>query len=233
MSNTTVLYKHEKNFPPIFKFLVITIIIFITISLIFILFFQWLPVLIFQSALIGAFFLASSIIIIYVHTYGYWADINKFYLEYIPKEINYMKGSEYIGVVIANLNLRFDRYFHIYNTGIILLIERLRNQGVPIRIINNADEKRFKVLVDDRYCTELYIIGHGRRNALKIHKNKFIEYEDFKDAPRKRRVEQLHCCDKGGRSLAEILGAEEKFKSYNERNCEETINYLLNELISY
>jgi hypothetical protein len=157
--------------------------------------------------------------------------VNKYYLEHIPKEINYKKGSEYAGVVIANKNLRSYKYFHIYNTGIILLVEHLRNRGIPIKIVNNADEERFKALVYDKSCTELYIIGHGRRNALKIHKDKFIEYEDFKDAPRKKRVEQFHCCHKGGRSLAEVLGAEEKFKRYEIRYCEETINYLLNELI--
>jgi len=169
--------------------------------------------------------------IFYVYIHGYWFDINKYYLEHIPKEINYKEGSEYAGVVIANKNLRSYKYFHIYNAGIILLVEHLKNRKIPIKILNYADEERFKDLVYDKSCIELYIIGHGRRNALKIHKNKFIEYENFKDAPPKRRVEQLHCCHKGGRSLAEVLGAEEKFKSDKKRDCEETINYLLNELI--
>lgn len=224
MNNDVVLYKHTRGFSPIVVYLLVFSIpagLFLGLAL-------SIPSL--QNYFVAVILLAVFTIF-YVFYYGYWSDVNKYYLKHIPKEINYKEGSEYAGVVIANKNLRFDKYFHVYNTGIILLIEHLRNRGIPIKILNNADEDGFKALVNDKSCIELYIIGHGRRNALKIHKDKFIEYEQFKDAPRKRRVEQFHCCHKGGRSLAEVLGAEEKFKSDEIRYCEETINYLLNELI--
>jgi hypothetical protein len=224
MNTNKVLYKYAGGFSPIIQYLIVfTIfagIIFILITIIPALQYYFMAVILF-----------AIFIIFYVHIHGYWSDANNYYLEHIEKEINYKKGHEYAGIIIANKNLRFYKYFYIYNTGIILLVEHLKNRGMPIKILNNADEEHFKDFVYDKSCTELYIIGHGRRNALRIHKNIFVEYEDFKDAPRKKRVEQFHCCHKGGRSLAEVLGAEEKFKSNKKRYCEETINYLLNELI--
>jgi hypothetical protein len=171
--------------------------------------------------------------IAYVYFHSYWHDITKFYLEHISDEINFSKDKEYAGVVIADKNLRFDKYFHIYNGGALLLIEHLRNRSIPIKIIKKADEKSFLNLVYDKKCTELYIIGHGRRYALKIHKDKLIEYKTLADAPKKKRIEQLHCNHKHkkGKSLAELLCAEEKYKSQKTRSTEEVINVGLYELL--
>ena len=173
----------------------------------------------------------SIIMIFYVQTQGYWSDINKYYLEHIPKEINIQEGSKYAGIIVANKDLGFFKYFDFYNTGILLLVEYLKNRGVPIKIVNNAEEENLKALIDDNLCNELYIIGHGRRSALRLHKCTLINYENFKGAQSKDRVEQITCCHKGGRSLAEVLGAEERFKCDKKRYSEDIIDCLLNQLI--
>ena len=86
----------------------------------------------------------------------------------------------------------------------------------------------------DKKRTELYIFGHGIRYGLKIHKNELIPYATMADAPKKKRIEQLHCNHKykKGKSLAELLGAEERFKTEKMRTIEEVINCCLYEYFS-
>ena len=171
--------------------------------------------------------------ILYVYTHSYWHDINKFYIENIPNEINFDKNKEYAGVVIANNNLRLDKYFHIYNGIALLLIENLRNKNKAIKIIKNTNEKDFRELVYDKNCNELYLLCHGRKYRFTLHKNKHINFEKFSDAPKKKRIEHFHCCHKAnkGKSLSEILDADEKYKSNKTRTIDEVVNYGVYELL--
>ena len=172
-----------------------------------------------------------SFLVIYSYFCGYWYRINKVYTKNIPTEFNYTEGEEYVGVVIANKGFRFNKYTAIYNGAILLLIEFLRNENKPLKIVKEASREEVSRLIRDQNCKELFLIGHGRRYGIKLSQKEILTYADFKGAHKKDRVEQLHCCHKGGSSLAEILGAEEKFKSYKKRNCEELIGYFLKELV--
>lgn len=192
-----------------------------------------LNIIIYLIYLVGSFTTTSVLFYFYIYQNSYWSDITKFYLENIPNQINFRENEEYAGVVIADNNLRVHKYFHIYNGGVLLLIEHLRNQNIPIKIVKKVDEKNLKELIYDEKCTELYIFGHGRRYGLKIHKNKFVNYANFTDAPKKMRVEQFHCNHKHkkGKALSEILDAEEKYKTLKTRTISEIINCCMNELL--
>lgn len=172
----------------------------------------------------------TIILFIYFILCGDWAKINRHYLENISTEINIKDNKKYVGVIIASGNLRFWKYPSIYNGGLLLLIEYLRNQNKSIKIIKNSTTEQFNKLVYDKNCNELYIIGHGRKYGLKISKKEFVNYNQFKGAPRKDLVVQLTCQHKAGESLAEILHAKEEFIMNRTINTYDTINYLLEKI---
>jgi hypothetical protein len=223
-----VLYKHPR-INGLATYLIFYLICILVICLIFIL--EHLDL----SWIAAPIMLISGFIIFYSFTHGYWHDITKYYLEHIPDTINYKDGNEYAGVVIADNNLRFFKYFHIYNGGVLLLIENLRNKEIPIKIIKKATIQSFRSVVYDPNCTQLFIFGHGRKYGLRIDKKEeLLSYSTMADAPHKCRIEQLHCNHKAkkGKSLAELLGAEEHYKTDKQRTVEEVINCCLYEFFS-
>jgi len=75
------------------------------------------------------------------------------------------------------------------------------------------DFNKFKEYIYDPNCYGLYILGHGVRHGLKIGKSRILQYSEFKDAPKKEFVVQLHCNGYGGESLVDII-ATNKDKSF-------------------
>jgi len=222
-----VLYKHPR-INGLATYLIIYLLSLLAICFIFIL--EHLDL----SWMGAPIMLISGITIFYSYTHGYWHDITRYYLEHIPTEFNLREGCNYTGVVIADNNLCFGKYFHIYNGGVLLLIEHLRNKAIPIKIIKKATKESLCSIVDDPLCNELFIFGHGRKWGLKIIKNEILPYSTIADANHKCRIEQLHCNNgaKKGKSLAELLGAEERYKTDKQRTVEEVINCCLYEFFS-
>ena len=183
------------------------------------------------------------ILVTYSYLCGYWYRINKVYTKNLKSEYNYTEGGTYTGVVIANKGFRFYKYSAIYNGAILLLIESLRNENKPLKIVKEANREDVTRLILDDKCKELFIIGHGSRDFLRLSRKEKLYYNEFKDRGiTKDRVEQLHCNHSYvfpyslfhkdiKPSLAEILNAEEKYKSYKKRDCEELIGYFLKELV--
>jgi hypothetical protein len=208
-------------------------IILFTFSCILIVF---LFLFVFQNLIwfISVISLTSAFIIFYSFTHGYWHDITKYYLENLPNMLNFKENAEYATVVIADNHLKFGKYFHIYNGGVLLLIEHLRARGIPTKIIRKATQQDVHEVVYDHLCTELYIFGHGRKYGLRINNKDLLKYSDFTNAPPKKRIEQFHCNHKAkkGISLASLLHAEERYSTDKKRTIEEVINCCLFEFFS-
>jgi hypothetical protein len=189
------------------------------------------------------FYLLSSFFILYSFGHSYWHDINKYYIEKIKSEYNYCEGDDYIGVIIANKNLKFYKYFTIYNGNTLLLIEYLRHRNKPLKIIKNAERKDLEKMVYDNKCRELYIVGHGGHWYLRINKKDKIVYSDFMGAGSKERVEQLHCDHiyifpflhrkkEKKPSLAEVLNAKQEFRPGRMSTCADVINFTIDKLVN-
>lgn len=130
---------------------------------------------------------------------------------YIKKVGNTNNGDKYVGVVLTNNNI-FDKIF-IYGSGISLLIKGLQKNHTSYKIIKKFELEEFNKFIYDEKCVGVYIIGHGMRHGLKIAKNNVLFYCNFKDAPKKEFVVQLHCNQYNGESLADIIANNEN-KSY-------------------
>lgn len=131
------------------------------------------------------------------------------YAEHNP---NYREGEKYIAVLIGYPK-RFDKILTLF-FGISSLIEHMENQGCNHKILNDAKEKELRNVIDDQNCFGIYLIGHGCRHGWRVSKEKIAYYCEFKDAPKKEFVVQLHCNDGGGESLVQILVENEDTRSY-------------------
>jgi c-di-AMP phosphodiesterase-like protein len=217
-------------------------LVFIGILTIILIFTVFIPI--FNVALLVVVLIPLSYFFIQ-HAYGhsYWYDINRYYIENVKLEYNYTNGQEYLGVIIANKNLQFYKYYTIYNGNTLLLIEYLRHRNKPLKIIKNAERSDLEKMVYDKQCRELYIIGHGGHWYLRINKKDKIIYSDFKGADSKDRVEQLHCdhiyllpfihFKKEHRpSLAEVLNAKQEFRIGRMSTCSDVINFTIDKLVN-
>jgi len=134
-----------------------------------------------------------------------WFLFNSFYLRKMPNNKRYKK--DYIAIILTNRNIN-DK-FVICVSGISLLLKYIKKQNKPYILMKKFDEKKFRKIVYDKNCKELYLVGHGCRHGLKID-DKCFYYCELKDAPKKDFIAQLHCNHLGGKSLADYLAKNVK-----------------------
>jgi len=172
------------------------------------------------------------ILITIVNYFCIWYLINYIYLKKQPKFEEYKIKGDYVGIVVTTNNLQFWKYFAIYTGGLILLIEYFKNKNIPYKLLTNFsspfDTKKFKELIFDINCKELYISGHGRKHRLQISKKENLYYFLFSSAPKKDKIVQLHCNHGGGKSLADFLNAKEDFLTDSMRTSTQNLKYFLN-----
>jgi len=205
----------------LFEFLIIC---FYFISLVF------LPILIvILSVLIsnGILYIFAVLIIVWVGlaiTPFFSLFINIRYLKNVQSE--YKTKKEYIGIVITTDKLRFSRYFFVYFSDIMLLIEYMKRTNQPFKLLKKFDKKKFDDMVYDKNCAGLYILGHGRRHGLLISEDEILYYCEYVNAPKKDFVVQLHCNHMKGKSLGDYLCAKEDFLTDKMRTVSENREYV-------
>ncbi len=146
---------------------------------------------------------------------------------YIKETVDSTGGEKYVAVVLTNKS--FNDLL-IYLSGIMFLTMYLKKNKIPYKLMKEFDIKKFQEFIYDTNCYGLYVLGHGVRHGLKISNNEILYYCNFKDAPKKEFVVQLHCNEYGGESLADII-ALNKDKSYvpdGFRSCYANLVYFIN-----
>ena len=130
------------------------------------------------------------------------------------------EDNEYSAVLIGN-NLSREKNIHTYvgACGLYLLIKYFKNTNKHYIICQKVDKSQFDRFVLDDKCQELFILGHGSKRNFKINNKNDGKryYSEYKDAPKKRIVAQLHCANtvigKNNESLVDLL-ATDKENSY-------------------
>jgi len=213
------------------------IICFYGLSLIFLPFFTVLFLLVNYSALnliqngllyFSVIFLFTLTILATTYLFSLFANIR--YLKNAPSE--YLVKKEYIGMIVTTNKLRLDRYLFIYFSDIMMLIECLKRKNQPFKLLTKFDKKRFRNMIYDKNCKGLYILGHGRRHGILISEDEMLYYCEYKDAPKKDFVVQLHCNHMKGKSLGDYLCAKESFPTNKMRMVHENREYTHNKLKS-
>lgn len=121
---------------------------------------------------------------------------------YIEKTEDKLSGDKYVAVVLTNKSWR-DKIM-VYLSGVMFLVMHLKKNEKPYKLMKKFDINKFNEFIYDINCQGLYILGHGARDRLKVG-NELIYYSEFKDAPKKDFIEQLHCNNSDGESLADII----------------------------
>lgn len=211
------------------------IICFYGLSLIFLPIFSVLFLLVYCPALILfqnglLYFLVVSLfaLALLATTYLFSLFANIRYLKNAPSK--YLVKKEYIGIVVTTNKLRLNGYLFIYFSDIMLLIELLKRKNQPFKLLTKFDKKRFDDMIYDKNCKGLYILGHGSRHGLLISADEMLYYCEYKDAPKKDFVVQLHCNHGKGESLADYLCAKEEFPTDKKRAIHENREYIHNKL---
>ena len=163
----------------------------------------------------------------------FWIRINEKYILSAPEYYEIKDGEEYIGIVITNSDLPKQKLTFVYGAGLILFLEyQIRNKK-PFKLLkedcekNKFNKNKFRELVYDKNCQELYILGHGERHALKISKKEYLYYLFYANAPSKRKVIQLHCNLGNYVSSSELLNADRDFKEKGSRWLGQNTRYFL------
>lgn len=171
------------------------------------------------------------ILIYFLNYFCIWYLINYLYLKREPVFHEYKIESNYIGIVVTTSNLQFWKFLAIFTGGMILLIKYFKEKNLHYKLLTNFDgpfnTKKFREMVYDRNCRELYISGHGRKHRLQISKKQNLYYFLHSCAPKKDKVIQLHCNHGDGKSLADVLDAKEDFLTNKMRNSSQNIRYFL------
>lgn len=120
-----------------------------------------------------------------------------------------------------------------------VLIEYLKKESRPFKLVADPDYKEFEKLVADPDCNVLYIMGHGRLYRLIIgpKKEDTIWYRDFVGYPSKEKVVQLHCNHRNWlfknrnlQSLTDILHAETDFNQKGMKTNLTILDYILKKI---
>ena len=135
---------------------------------------------------------------------------------------NYGSGdNEYSAVLIGN-NLSWDKNIitNVGACGLYFLIEYFKNTNKHYIICQKVGKSHFdKFVLEDDKCQELYLLGHGSKRNFSINNenDEKIYYSEYKDAPKKRVIAQLHCAHtvirENNESLVDLLATDEE-KSY-------------------
>lgn len=137
---------------------------------------------------------------------------------------NNIDTTEYSAVLIGN-NLAWYKNIitNVSACGLYWLIKYFKNTNknyIICQEVNKLDFDRF-ISKEDK-CQELYLIGHGSKGSFRINKktdenNGLIEYSNYKEAPKKRVIAQLHCANtidgENNESLVYLLSTN-KYNSY-------------------
>lgn len=181
-----------------------------------------ITILIYTVLIFGALFIIESIIIISLD--GLFSIIGKRYINKITMckngENHSGDGDEYSAVLIGN-NLSWIK--NIFTNegacGLCLLIKYFKNTNKNYIICQKVDKSQFDRFVLDDKCQELYILGHGSKRSFSVNNENDgkIYYSEYKYAPKKRVIAQLHCAHnmigENNDSLMDLL-ATDKEKSY-------------------
>lgn len=135
-----------------------------------------------------------------------------------------VEDNEYSAVLIGN-NLKWGKNIDTFvgACGLCLLIIYFKNTNKNYIICQKVGKSHFdKFILDDKKCQELYILGHGSKGTFSIDKKTDendgkIDYSEYKDAPKKRVIAQLHCANtvtKGNNESLMDLLAIDKERSY-------------------
>ena len=149
--------------------------------------------------------------------------INRYYID---KTEDKFSGDKYVAVVLTNKSCR-DKIM-VYLSGVMFLVMYLKKNEKPYKLMKKFDINKFNEFIYDINCQGLYILGHGARDRLKVG-NELIYYSEFKDAPKKDFIEQLHCNNGDGESLADIIAPTEStsFVSNGYRYAGENFLYFI------
>ncbi len=134
-------------------------------------------------------------------------------------ENHVVEDNEYSAVLIGN-NLKWDKNIdtHVGACGLYLLIKYFKNTNKQYIICQKVGKSHFDKFVLDDKCQELYILGHGSKRNFSINNEDDgkIYYLEYKDAPKKRVIAQLHCANtvigENNESLVDLLAP------YNEES---------------
>ncbi len=181
-----------------------------------------------NGTLLAGIWLVAKLLIVFFIILSIWYIINYFYINKTRDEFT---GNIYEAIVLTNKSL--DDNIVIYLAGIMFLVMYLKKNKKSYKLMKKFDRPKFNEFIYDQNCYGLYILGHGNRDRIGIGKGtkeeKEVMYSEFKNAPKKEFVVQLHCNNGGGESLAEILASNKppSFVSDSYRNPGENSLYLI------
>ena len=119
---------------------------------------------------------------------------------------------EYAAVIVGNnLSSIKNMFTNEGACGLFLLIKYFENTNKHYIICQVVDKFQFDRFVSDDKCQELYILGHGSKRSFTINSGNdgIIYYSEYKDAPKKRVIVQLHCAitvtGENNESLVDLL----------------------------
>ena len=132
------------------------------------------------------------------------------------KNLNRSVSGEYHLIIILKLNPVKDLI--TFSSGNDLLIDYFQKKKVPYKVIFCDNEESFKNEIIEENAQYLWIFGHGDRHGVFFRKQKYFPYCRLKNAPKKRFIAQLHCCNGSGNTLGEYLSTNSGIFSSDFRN---------------
>ncbi|MDA0524754.1 hypothetical protein [Methanococcoides alaskense] len=118
---------------------------------------------------------------------------------------SYIGNEKYECIIISDHSL-IDKLM-IYYSGVGWLIKALNNFNINYKILTEITPEEVKSILYDQNCYGIYLLGHGKRAGLSISGN-IMDYSQFRNAPKKDFVVQLHCNHSNGESLADLIAID-------------------------
>jgi hypothetical protein len=206
---------------------------YVIIAILYMLLFIW-PFFVFpHEYAVKAFFLIAYINdLILVIPFLTWCLFNSYYIKKYKKSNNFEKTNKHVAIILVTAYIKRYDLIHLlpfYGSGIFFLIKKLKNNDINYKVYDHADLKTLKKLVYNKNCYGIYIIGHGRRGCIKISKKEVYVYSNFKNAPKKEFIVQLHCNDGWRKSLGDYIAFDKNKSSVEnfKRNLFDNLFYFL------
>lgn len=134
---------------------------------------------------------------------------------YVRKNMQYEPNKNHIAIVLAN-NYLPERFTVYATVDLPKLIKYFKKRAWSYKVYSRVDKNKLKNIINNPKATIIYLIGHGRRHGIKVSGKVVVDYCEFRDAPEKKFIVQLHCNHWEGKSLAECMSKPPK-KSYITR----------------
>lgn len=122
---------------------------------------------------------------------------------YLRKNPEFNANKKHIAIVLAN-SYGWGKFL-IYILDIPELIEYFKKKKWAYKIYFEINKQKLYEIINNPKTTIVYLIGHGERHGIKINPEENVHYCEFANSPKKKFVAQLHCNNRGGRSLAEYI----------------------------